>query len=151
MKSGSTLFLKLVIIAIAVATLVVMIKLPQTEGRAASLTLVEIYSDPFIIYGYISSIPFFIGLYQVIKLLGFIERGKTFSKNSVNALRNIRNCALTIIAFIIGAAIFIIQNHASEDDPAGFIALCILISLASATVAATSSVFSNLLQKRTKK
>lgn len=151
MKHGSITFLKLVVIFIAIAVVVLMIRMPQTEGRAKDLDLISIYADPFIAYLYIASIPFFVSLYQVIKLLSFVEQDKIFSKNSVQAFKNIKNCALISIAFIIGAAIFIRINATPGDDPAGFIALCIFTSVISAVVAATSSVFANLLSKRVKK
>lgn len=151
MKRTSTTLLKAVVVFIGIAVIAAMIRLPQIEGRAVNLNLAEIYSDPFIIYGYIASIPFFVGLFQVFKLLGLIEQNKIFSKSAVNAFHYIRNSALTLIAFIIGAAVFIRLNHAPDDDPTGFLALCILISVASAVVAAASSIFANLLQKRIKK
>src|ERR687886_61316 len=78
MKRGSTLFLKSVILLIAIGALAGMIRFPQTEGRAANLDLISIYRDPFIIYLYIASIPFFVALYQAIKLLGFVENNSVF-------------------------------------------------------------------------
>jgi len=150
-KGSSTVFLKAVLVFIAIAVLFAMIRLPQTEGRAADMDLMSIYADPFIIYGYIASIPFFVGLYQAFKLLGLMERGKVFSKDAIGALQNIRTCALLMIAFIIGAGVFIKLNHAPEDDPAGFFALCILTSGVSALVAAASALFAKLLRKKSKK
>src|SRR5215203_1191381 len=99
MKKGSTLFLKVVILLIAIGALAGMIRFPQTEGRAANLDLISIYSDPFIIYMYIASIPFFVALFQAIKLLGFVERNKIFSQVSVKAVRNIKYCAIALAAF----------------------------------------------------
>lgn len=52
MKKGSTLFLKIVICLIAIGALAGMLWFPQTEGRAANLDLISIYTDPFIIYIY---------------------------------------------------------------------------------------------------
>jgi hypothetical protein len=151
MKKGSTVLLKTVILLIGTIVLAGMIRLPQTEGRAANLDLISIYKDPFIIYMYIASIPFFVGLYQTFKLLTFIDQNRVFSKNAVFALRKIRNCALLIIGFIVGAAVFIILNHAQDDDPAGFIALCIFVSFASGIVATTAHIFEKLLQKKVTK
>jgi hypothetical protein len=73
MKRSSTLFLKVVILLIAIGVLAGMLRFPQTEGRAANLDLISIYRYPFIIYIYIGSIPFFVGLYQAFKLLNFID------------------------------------------------------------------------------
>src|SRR3990167_3662656 len=96
MKRGSTLFLKIVILLIAIGALAGMILFPQTEGRAANLDLISIYKDPLIIYAYIASIPFFVALYQAFKLLGYIDDNKVFSQLSVKAVRNIKYCALAI-------------------------------------------------------
>jgi hypothetical protein len=58
MKKSSTFFLKVVILLIAIGVLAGLIWFPQTEGRAAHLDLISIYTDPFIIYIYIASTPF---------------------------------------------------------------------------------------------
>jgi len=89
MTRGSTLFLKIVLILIGITSLAGMIRFPQTEGRAANLDLISIYKDPFIIYLYIASTPFFVALYQAFNILGYIEHNKTFTQAEVTALRNI--------------------------------------------------------------
>jgi hypothetical protein len=103
MKKSSILFLKIVILLIAIGVLIwmMMIWSPQLEGRAKNLDLISIYTDPFIIYGYIASIPFFVGLYQAFKLLGYIGGNKVFSRSSVNAVRNIKYCAIMISDLIV--------------------------------------------------
>lgn len=145
MKKGSTLFLKVVILLIASVALAGMIRFPQIEGRAANLDLISIYKDPFIIYIYISSIPFFVALFQTFKLLGYIEQNKTFSKNSVKSLRNIKYCAITIISFLI-VAIFYIRVMAQGDDPAGPTMIGFIAIFTSAVIATTAAVFERLLQ-----
>src|SRR5205809_5377294 len=100
MKSSSTLFLKTVILLIGIAVLAGLLWFPQTEGRAANLDLISIYTDPFIIYIYIGSIPFFVGLYQAFKLLNFIDTNKAFSQGAVNTLRNMKFASLSLIVFI---------------------------------------------------
>ena len=76
LKRGSTVFLKVVILLIAIGVLAGMIRFPQTEGRAANLDLISIYKDPLIIYTYMGSIPFFVALYQAFKLLGYVDNNK---------------------------------------------------------------------------
>src|SRR4030065_2484038 len=100
MKKVSTLFLKVVILLIAIGALAGILWFPQTEGRAANLDLINIYADPFIIYIYIASIPFFIGLYQAFKLLNLIDANKAFSQSAVNALKNMKFASLSLIGFI---------------------------------------------------
>jgi hypothetical protein len=145
LKRGSTLFLKAVIILIAIGALAWMIRFPQLEGRAANLDLISIYTDPFIIYGYIASIPFFVALYQAFKLLGYIEKNEVFSQTAVKALRTIKYCAIAIIGFIAGGEAFIILN-ANGDDYAGPVALGIFTTFVSIVIATAAAVFQGLLQ-----
>src|SRR3990172_6510003 len=101
MKKSSTIFLQAVIVLIGIVALAIMIRFPLTEGRAANLDLFSIYSDPFIVYGYLASIPFFVALYQAFKLLGYIGQNKVFSLNSVKALRTIKYCAIMLSVLIV--------------------------------------------------
>ena len=145
MKKGSTLFLRLVICLIAIGVLAGMIWFPQTEGRATNLDLISIYKDPFIIYIYIGSIPFFVGLYQAFKLLNFIDANKAFSQGAVNTLKNMKFASLSLIGFI-ALAVFYIRFFAHGDDPAGPTALGILASFALAVIATAAAVFQKLFQ-----
>ena len=145
LKRGSTLFLKVVILLIAIGVLAAMIRFPQTEGRATNLDLISIYTDPLIIYGYIASIPFFVALYQAFKLLGHIDGNKVFSQSSVNAVRNIKYCAL-IFSGLIVLGILYIRLVVRGDDSAGVTALGIFTTFASIVIATVAAVFQRLLQ-----
>jgi len=145
MKRSSTLFLKVVILLIAIGALAGMIWFPQTEGRARNLDLFSIYRDPFIIYIYIGSTPFFVGLYQAFKLLHLIDADKAFSQGAVNTLKNMKFASLSLIGFI-ALAEFYIRFFAHGDDPAGPTALGILASFAAIVIATTAAVFQKLLQ-----
>lgn len=146
MKKGSTLFLQVVIVLIGIVALAVMIRFPLTEGRAVNLDLFHIYADPFIVYGYLASTLFFIALYQAFKLLGYIGQNKVFSLNSVKALRTIKYCAIALGTLIVMAGIYIRIFHAEGDDPAGFLAICIVTTFGSIVIATASAVFEKLLQ-----
>ena len=145
MKRGSILFLKVVILLIAVVVLAGMIRFPQTEGRAANLDLLSIYADPLIIYTYIGSIPFFVGLYQAFKLLNLIDANKAFSHSAINTLKKMQFAALSLIGFIVPALIYI-RFFVHGDDPAGPIALGIIVSFAITVIATAAAVFQKLLQ-----
>ena len=123
-----------------------MIRLPLTEGRAVNLDLLSIYADPFIWYGYTASVPFFITLFKAFKLLGYIGQNKAFSLNSVSALRSIRYCAILLSILIVMAGLFIRIFHNKNDDPAGFIALCLLTVFVAIVVATAAAVFEKILQ-----
>lgn len=145
MKKGSTLFLRFVLCLIAISVLCGMIWFPQTEGRAANLDLISIYTDPFIIYIYIASTPFFVGLYQAFKLLNFIDARNAFSQGAVNTLKNMKFASLSLIGFI-ALALFYIRFFAHGDDPAGPTALGIFAAFAVAVIATAAAVFQKLLQ-----
>ena len=147
MKKSSTIFLQVVIVALGIVALAIMIRFPLTEGRATNLDLVSIYADPFLVYGYLASIAFFVALYQAFKLLGYIGQNKVFSLNSVKALRTIKYCAIVLNILIVMAALYIRVFHANgDDDPAGFIAVCIVTTFISIVIATAAAVFERTLQ-----
>lgn len=147
MKKFSILLLQVAIVFICIVALSIMIGLPLTEGRAKNLDLFSIYSDPFILYGYASSIAFFVALYKAFKLLGYIGQDKLLSLNSIRALRSIKYCAILLSILIVAAGIYIRIFHNKDDDPAGFLAICFLTAFVSIAVAAAASIFEKKLQK----
>jgi len=140
------MFLQAVVVVISILALVVLIRLPLTEGRATNLDLFSIYSDPFILYGYAASIVFFVALYKAFKLLGYIGQNKVFSSSSVKTLKSIKYCAIVLSIFIVSAGLYIRLFHNKEDDPAGFLALCILTTFVSIVVATAATIFGKVLQ-----
>src|SRR5690606_5120170 len=109
--------------------------------------LVSIYKDPFIIYIYIASIPFFVALYQAFKLLGYINKNKVFTQVSVNAVRNIKYCATAIVAFIMAAEVYLfVVQRSKSDDIAGGVMMGLFIIFVSAVIATAAAVFQKLLQ-----
>jgi hypothetical protein len=146
MTRSSTIFLQVVIVLIGIVALAVMIRFPLTEGAAVNKDLFSIYFNPFIMYGYIASIPFFFALYQGFKLLRYIGQNKVFSVSSVKTLRTIKYCAIILSASIVMAALYIRIFHDKNDDPAGFIAMCIVTTFISIVIATAAAVFERLLQ-----
>ena len=146
MKQSSTPFLQGVIVLIGIVALTIMIRFPLTEGRAANLDLFSIYADPFILYGYAASIPFFIALYKAFKLLGYIGQNKAFTRNSVRTLRSIKYCAIALSIFIVMAGLYIRIFHNKDDDPAGFLAICVVTAFVSLVVATAVAVFEKILK-----
>ena len=146
MKKSAIIFLQAVTILIGIVALAIMIRFPVTEGRAINLNLFSIYSDPLIVYGYLASIPFFAALYQAFLLLRYIGQNKVFTLRSVKALRIIKYCALAQSILIVMAILYIRIFHAKDDDPAGAIAMGILITFISIIIATVAAVFEKLLQ-----
>ena len=135
---------------IGIVALFIMIRFPLTEGRAVNLDLFSIYADPFIVYGYLASIAFFVALYQAFKLLGYIGQNKVFSLSSVKASRTIKYCAIILSFLIVIAAIYIRISFSvksvTDDDPAGFMAVSIVTTFISIVIATVAAVFEKTLQ-----
>lgn len=146
MKRISIIFLQAVIVLIGIVALIILIRLPLTEGRAKDLDLFSIYADPFILYGYATSIAFFVALYKAFKLLGYIGQNKVFSSNAVKALKSIKYCAIVVSVLIVIAGLFIRISHNKEDDPAGFLAICIVTTFVSVVIATAAAIFEKILQ-----
>jgi hypothetical protein len=146
MKKASIVFLQGVVVLIGIVVLTFLIVFPQTEGRAKDLDLLSIYMDPFILYGYAASIAFFVALYHAFRLLGYIGQNKVFSLNSVNALKRIKYCAMILGASIVLAGLVIRFTHNEDDDPAGFLAMCIITTFGTAVMATAAAIFEKILQ-----
>ncbi len=141
MKRVLTIFLQIVILLVGVVVFAFLIWFPLVEGRAANLDLFSIYFDPFILYVYITSIVFFIGMYKAFKLFGYIRQNKHFSQNSVEALKSIKYCAIVLSLLIVMAGVYIKIFHNKEDDPAGFLAICALATFVSILFAIVAAIF----------
>ena len=146
MKKSSIVFLKAVICLMGIAVLAWLLWFPQIEGRNANSDWLSLYfNDPFLAYIYVGAIPFFVALYQTLKLLKSIEQNKAFSQASVEALRNIKYCAMTIIGFLLGALAFVILSH-GDDDAAGFISIGVITTFSTLVIAVFAAVLQKLFQ-----
>ena len=105
------------------------------------LSLFQIYTDPLILYIYTASITFFSALYQAFKLLTYISQNKVFTSKAVKTLQKIKYCGIILCVLIFFVGVYIKIFHSKEDDPAGFISLCILTTFLSVVVASITSVF----------
>ncbi|ACU63132.1 DUF2975 domain-containing protein [Chitinophaga pinensis] len=146
MKRISIIFLQAVLVLIGIVALAILIRFPLTEGRAANLDLLSIYFNGFILYGYATSIAFFVALYKAFRLLGYIGQNRVFSSDAVKALKSIKYCAIVISALIVLAGLYIKIAHDKEDDPAGFLAMCIVTTFVAVVVATAAAIFEKILQ-----
>lgn len=146
MKSSSALFSQVAVVLIGIVSLAFMLWEPHIEGRNAHATTFEIYfKDPFLAYVYVSSIPFFVGLYRAFRLFGDVRQSKALSQGTVEALRAIKRCAIAIIGFVAGGVVIIIMFGDKDDRPAGFF-MSLLVTLASSVVATVAAMFARSLQ-----
>ena len=147
MKRSSTIFLQIVIVLIGIGALALLLWEPQIEGVNAHATQFEIYfKDPFLAYIYLAFVPFFVGIYQGFRLLGYARRDEIFSPRSVRALRIIKYCALTIAIFILGAEAYIFIFVRGTDDIAGGVMMGVFVMAACAVIGTAAAVFERILQ-----
>lgn len=147
MKKVSTIFLQAVIILIGLSALVFMLWEPHFEGRNVNASAVEIYfNDPFLAYAYISSIAFFVALYQAFKVLGLVRQNKTFSPATAKALRAIKYCAITLIGFIIGGGAWLLLGESDDRPP--IIMIDTILTIISLSVAASATTFEQILREK---
>ena len=115
MKSTSIFFLQSVILLFGIAVFAFLIRVPLTEGRSVNLDLFHIYADPFILYGYVCSVPFFVALFRVFKILGYIRHSKLFTLDTVGVLKSLKYCAILLSIFAFAAGIVIKLFHVKDD------------------------------------
>jgi len=140
-QRGSTLFLRGAVLVLGLAVLAVCIfALPV--GIASDQTG---YYRPILIGLYMPAIPFYIALYQSLKLLNYINTNKAFSDLSVKALKYIKYCAIVISGmFALGMPYIFIA--ADRDDAPGVVLMGLVIIFASVVVAVFAAVLERLLR-----
>jgi hypothetical protein len=150
MNRGVTIFLRLVIILIAIATLgVCVFPLPRMIAQEAAKTpdtAWQIYL--FLVGAYIQASLFFFALYQGFKLLGYVDSNKAFSKPSVKAFRHIKHAAIAIaLLMLAGIAWVMFLSAGTGDDSAGPVMIGLIGTFTSSVVAAVTMVLQTEVQK----
>ncbi|PKR76726.1 DUF2975 domain-containing protein [Halalkalibacillus sediminis] len=146
MRKGSTTFLKVVVVIIALAVVALCIfVLPMIARAVAGDQTFAKWVYPVLIGMYISVIPFFVAMFQSIKLLGYIDKNEAFSDMSVKALRVIKYSALTISLVYTATMPFFFMIGELDDAP-GVIVIGMVLVFASFVVAVFAYVLQNILK-----
>jgi len=146
MKRGTTLFLKLAVILIGIPVLALGIwgvfdltKNPVNPDYAHILY-------PIVIGIYVSAIPFYMALYQALRILGYIDKNEAFSEVSIKALSRIKKDAIVISIVYVLMIPFIFLLAQIEDAP-GLILFGMVPIFASIVIAVFAAVLQRLLQQ----
>ncbi len=132
-----TLFLKVVVFLIGIPVLALCIfGLPSFANYLHYPVLIGMYA---------AAVPFFFALYQTLKLLSYIDKNKAFSELSINALKYIKYCAITISILYAGLIPLLIPI-AEQDDAPGIILIGMVITFASIVIAVFAAVLQKLLK-----
>ena len=95
---------------------------------------------------YVAAIPFFVALYQALRLLRYIDQESAFSNLSVKALETIKYCAITITG-LFAAGMPYIYIVAERDDAPGVILIGLVITFASLVIATFAAILQRLVQQ----
>lgn len=141
-KLSSIFFLKTIAFLIGVAVLAVCVYwLPQAAIRDAKVRPGDYSIYPLLICAYGVCITFFVALYQIYKLLSYININNAISELSIKSLKVIKKCAFTIIIFILLLIVYLrIFAMFTGEDAAGPIALGLIGILVTAIIAAIIDV-----------
>lgn len=140
MKPGSTLFLRGVVVLMGLTVLALCLFALPAGIRAENAG-----GYRFILLGmYLPAAPFFIGMYQTLKLLDYIDKHKAFSSASIKALKIVRYCALAVSAvYAVGLPYIIVV--ANRDDAPGVALLGLIFTFTPMAIAVFAAVLEKLL------
>ncbi|MGE7912608.1 DUF2975 domain-containing protein [Lysinibacillus xylanilyticus] len=141
-KRGSTTFLKVIIFILGIVVLAVCIYfLPEAARRDAIERPGDYSLYPLLVCAYGIFITFSVALYQMFKLLTYIEKNNAFSELSLQSLKVIKKCIFTVIFFIFLAIVYLrVRVQFTGDDAAGPISLGLMGILATSIIIAIVDV-----------
>lgn len=150
LNKASTVFLRLAIAAIGLVVLALCVfALPaiwqdvpnETHGQAVWFQVRAI-----LVAFYVGAVPFYIALYESLKLLGYIDKDKGFSNLSVAALKAIAYCGVAI-SLIFAASLPFFYVWADRADAPGLILMGMILSCAAFTVTVFAALMQRLLKQ----
>lgn len=120
--TGSTLFLRLSILGIAVVVTLLSVWAASDVYRHWTTQSPEVanWRYPIIFVLCSSAITFCFAAYQLWVLLGLINRGRAFTKASVRVMKNVKFCGL-IISSLFATWLPLVFYAADNDDAPGLI------------------------------
>lgn len=145
MKKGSTLFLRLALVAITVIVIAICIFMTPEMVREARAAGTFRNLLPLIVIMCVSALPFLFGLFQAWKLLNYIDTNTAFSEKSVTALKRIKYAA-TLIAVMFVGILPTFYYVAEMDDAPGLIIVGLIIVSVPIVVAVFAAVLQKLLR-----
>ncbi|QHT59867.1 DUF2975 domain-containing protein [Paenibacillus lycopersici] len=143
-----TLFLKIADILMGIPVLAICVFLvPRIGNYAGELYPHLAYMKALVLIDmYAAAIPFYFALYQVLKLLRYMDKNQAFSELSVTALKNIKYCAFAISAvYLLGVPLYYLMSK--KIDPPSFMPMSLIIIFSSLVIAVFAAVLQRLLQE----
>ncbi len=144
MNKNIITILQVILVIIGLCVLTFLLWEPHFEGRNINATAYQIYfNDPFLIYAYIASIPFFTILYKAFKILGLARKGDLLSQEVLKSLKTIKLCAISIICFVWIGVFYVIFTQEEDMPPLVFMSL--LVTLVAGAIEITARRYGKVL------
>lgn len=151
MNQNVTAFSRLVVYLMALGAIAVCVILLPELARES---LVEDPANPLVTYLFLAGsyalfVPFFVAIYQLYKLLGYIDTDQAFSSESVKALQNIKICANIFSGMIVlGAVVGLVVARMADptEDVTPIVTLGFIFTLTSSVIATLAAIIQRLLQ-----
>jgi DUF2975 family protein len=147
MKRSSTHFLRAVVFLMGSAALFLCFLILPTiaEEWGPAYPEFEYLKYPFMISLGATTIPFFIALYQTLKLLSYVDNNTAFSELSVKSLKYIKYCAF-IFGTLYAASMPFFYLVGDKTDAPGVIVIGMIMTFAPIVIAVFAAVLQKLLQ-----
>lgn len=145
MKLSPTLFLKvLVVLAGLFIGSFLFIVIPE-ETDFSELGIMHY----FVLAIYVSAIPFYLALYQTLKLLKYVDESRAFSELSVVALNYIKYCGI-VISVIFALCLPFLFYLAQAADAPGVAAMGLVLTASPLAISTFSAVLQKVLHEALK-
>lgn len=102
------------------------------------------YYKPILIGMYVPAIPFFMAIFQTLKLLSLIDSNQAFSEKSVLALKKIKYSAFAISG-LYALGMPYIFSAADRDDAPGVVLIGLIFIGASFVIGTAAAMFQRLV------
>ncbi len=146
LKRGTTIFLKVTLVLLAIPFLVLGYFLPSIMNEIVDYwPKIDYLHYPALLGAYGAIAAYFAALFQSFKLLDYIEKDIAFSDLSVLALKRIKHCAV-VIAALFTLEMPMLYYMGETDDAPGVILFGLVIVFASIVIAVFAAVLQGLLK-----
>ena len=147
-KSVKTLKILLIAVSVAVFLFEAFLLYPLSIKYAYK---VQSFSDlrlPFLVFVYVTSVLFYIAVFQSLRICNKIIDNKPFSKSNIYNFRIARNCAGIEFALYLAGSVFVYFFTASKGTPAiTAVVATVLIAFMSLILTLACSVLIEMLKR----
>lgn len=147
MKHGSTIFLRITVAIMGLIAIGLCLLILPAIHREWSQEYPDVaYLKYPVLAGLsVTVIPFFVALFQTLKLLNYIDKNKVFTLLAVNALKVIKYCAF-VFSGLYALSLPVVYYIAQIEDAPGLVVIGLAFTGAPFVIGVFAGVFQGLLQ-----